>query len=428
MTPCLFSIKRFAFCTILSAGSVITAAAGMTMVAPPTPEEIRAMQQDLREFYSGRTGTAQDREDLRTLGADLLSRIDVAACDHATLRSLYQILSLTPEGIIKTRERLLELGNEPTVAGCLALMDAVDYTDRDARPDLLKAILAHEALSEALRSTGEIRGVITAFGSLDAETLAAHRDHLTGLAAYFRADAPMTTFQNASDYIRLLIDHESAIPSTERERIRVQIVTAMREKLATLEEPEGRDAQFLTRSADYLDGAAMRGMLLNHEAPALDFTWIQGPDGTPPWTSLADLRGKVVVLDFWATWCGPCIATFPNVRELQAHYKDEDVVILGVTSLQGRHYPVGGTPVDCTDDPEREKTLMAEFMAENEITWTVAFGSQNVFNPDYGVRGIPHVAIIGRDGRVRHTGLHPGGALADKVEKIDALLAERSES
>lgn len=134
-----------------------------------------------------------------------------------------------------------------------------------------------------------------------------------------------------------------------------------------------------------------------------------------------------VLVDFWATWCGPCIASFPNVRELQARYADYDVVVLGVTSVQGKHYPGGGaTPVDTDGEPEKEFDLMSQFMQDKDITWRTVFAKQDVFNPDYGVRGIPHVAIIDPKGIVRYRGLHPGTDLAAKVEKIDGLLRKAS--
>ena len=58
------------------------------------------------------------------------------------------------------------------------------------------------------------------------------------------------------------------------------------------------------------------------------------------------------------------------------------------------------------------------------ITWPIAFSQEEVFNPEYGVNGIPHVVILDAKGVVRYTDLHPSEALASKAKKIDALLAE----
>ncbi|PAW65192.1 MAG: hypothetical protein B9S34_11355 [Opitutia bacterium Tous-C1TDCM] len=160
--------------------------------------------------------------------------------------------------------------------------------------------------------------------------------------------------------------------------------------------------------------------LVGQTAPALNFKWSSGA----PLKTLAELKGKVVVLDFWATWCGPCISSFPQVRELTAHYKGADVVVLGVTSIQGSVSNLGPSKIDTRNDPAREMALMADFIKAKDITWTVAFSEEPVFNPAYGVNGIPHMAIIAPDGTVRHTGMHPASPHAEKVRKIDALLKE----
>lgn len=165
---------------------------------------------------------------------------------------------------------------------------------------------------------------------------------------------------------------------------------------------------------------ANQSAVVGKPAPELDFIW----STDPAVRKLADLRGKVVVLDFWATWCGPCIATFPQIRELVAHYQGADVAVVGVTSLQG--YVMGLEPgrIDTRGNPEKEFALMPEFIKAKNITWTVAFSEQRVFNPDYAVMGIPHMAIIAPDGTVRHNGLHPGMPKSEKLAMIDALLKE----
>ncbi|MGL1488981.1 TlpA family protein disulfide reductase, partial [Vibrio parahaemolyticus] len=68
-------------------------------------------------------------------------------------------------------------------------------------------------------------------------------------------------------------------------------------------------------------------------------------------------------MDFWATWCGPCVRSFPNVRKIQERYKDSPVVILGVTSLQGYHMDrVAKKRIDTKDNPTLEYSLMPGFI------------------------------------------------------------------
>jgi thiol-disulfide isomerase/thioredoxin len=166
--------------------------------------------------------------------------------------------------------------------------------------------------------------------------------------------------------------------------------------------------------------AKVQAALIGKAAPEIHFKW-SSRDGLK---ALSDLKGKVVVLDFWATWCGPCVASFPDVRELVSHYKDLDVVVLGVTSLQGAIVGLEANPIDTTDNPAKEYALMKDYIKAKDLTWSVAFSDEDVFNPDYGIRGIPHMAIVAPDGTVRHTGLHPGIPAEEKYAKIDAILKE----
>jgi thiol-disulfide isomerase/thioredoxin len=160
--------------------------------------------------------------------------------------------------------------------------------------------------------------------------------------------------------------------------------------------------------------------IIGKPAPEINFTWSTRKD----LKKLSDLKGKVVVLDFWATWCGPCLATFPQIRELTAHYKDLDVVVVGVTSLQGAVMNLEPGRIDTRDNPQKEFDLMTQFIKAKQMTWTVAFSEERVFNPSYGVAGIPHMAIIAPDGTVRHNGIHPAMPHAEKVKLIDPILKE----
>ncbi len=183
----------------------------------------------------------------------------------------------------------------------------------------------------------------------------------------------------------------------------------------------GKDSERMIEGLESRGKAAsLQAALIGQPAPALNFTW----SSRPGLKSLADLKGKVVLLDFWATWCGPCIRSFPQIAEVVAHYQGYDVEVVGVTSLQGRVSNLEAQPIDCKGDPAKETGLMPVFMKAKAMTWTVAFSEEPVFNPAYAIEGIPYVTIIAPDGTIRHTGLHPAMPHEEKREKIDAVLKE----
>jgi peroxiredoxin len=116
---------------------------------------------------------------------------------------------------------------------------------------------------------------------------------------------------------------------------------------------------------------------------------------------LADLRGKVVLLDFWATWCGPCLGELPHVKRLHADFAGrEDFVLIGV-SLDG------------------DGIALVDFLREQEIHWPQVCGLSDFDDPLarlYNVRGIPDAFLIDREGKIVVRGLR-GEELHDAVRK-----------
>ena len=232
------------------------------------------------------------------------------------------------------------------------------------------------------------------------------------------------------DYAKSLSERDTdALSEKDRERARLQCIAWAEAGVAhhqakidagSEDEMDQRIVEYLASSVENLNSRAARGLLIGYPTPDLSIRW----SSDESLTSLSDLEGKVVVLDFFATWCGPCIATFPQVSALREKYSEDELAIVMITSPQGAVYYLDPTPIDCDGDIEKEIGLMPRFIEHHEITWTMAVMGEGdeVFPPDFGVRGIPHVAILDAKGNVRFNGLHPTDPT--KYEKIDQLLQE----
>lgn len=152
--------------------------------------------------------------------------------------------------------------------------------------------------------------------------------------------------------------------------------------------------------------SAPRGKLLEPGAMAPDFT-TNDLVGKP--VKLSDYRGKVVVLDFWATWCGPCINSFPHTQEVAAKYKDQGVVILASCTSDTRDKFESWVKANQSKYPD---FIFSHDSAER--------GADRVSAKLYGVGGIPQQFIIGRDGKIAAT---VTGYMAGEV-LLDAALAK----
>lgn len=124
---------------------------------------------------------------------------------------------------------------------------------------------------------------------------------------------------------------------------------------------------------------------------------------------LADLRGSVVLLDFWATWCGPCRQALPKLKQLQAVYGSEEFAVISVSE----------------DDDEQ---VWRTFTGDHQMTWRQSFDGNGTKASQYGVRALPTYILLGRDGNIigHYEGEAPGVSIVERVgPDVRKALAEK---
>jgi len=142
--------------------------------------------------------------------------------------------------------------------------------------------------------------------------------------------------------------------------------------------------------------------------------WIDQPS-----IKLTDLRGKVVLLDFWAHWCGPCRFTLPKFSSWHDAYKGKGLVVLGLTKYYGH---ANGEPLQRSE----ELTYLRDFKKRNRLPYGVLVGDSTVNDMNYGVNSIPTTFLLDRKGHIRFISIGADEAELEALENwIKILVNER---
>ncbi|WP_417597675.1 TlpA family protein disulfide reductase [Oceanospirillum sp.] len=130
------------------------------------------------------------------------------------------------------------------------------------------------------------------------------------------------------------------------------------------------------------------------------------PDVNGGVASLSDFKGKVVLVDFWASWCGPCRQSFPWMNQLQDTYRAEGLEVVAINL-------------------DQEAELAKAFLQDVPAQFTVLLDTDAQLPDEYGVMGMPSSYLIDRNGKIRaqHIGFH-SDRVKDYEDSIKALLAE----
>ncbi|MGB7343935.1 MAG: redoxin family protein [Pirellulaceae bacterium] len=204
------------------------------------------------------------------------------------------------------------------------------------------------------------------------------------------------------------------------------------ESLRELIESKGKDNSALKSRLSQLKSyesrieAAIKLLeMVGQPAPKLDVeTWVNQGD-----TTLESLKGKVLLVDFWSVWCGPCIMTFPHLSEWREEFHDKGFEIVGVTRYYNYKWDADAErAVRSKEDvsPEDEQKMLESFLAHHKLKHpTLITPKGSTMQKDFGVTGIPHVAVIDREGIVQLVKVGAGDSNTKEIHaKLVELLAE----
>jgi len=152
-----------------------------------------------------------------------------------------------------------------------------------------------------------------------------------------------------------------------------------------------------TVAAIYLTAMSLVSMAAPATAPNIQLPTSDGE------VNLADLKGKVVYLDFWASWCVPCRASFPWMAEIKHKYGPKGLEVVAVNL-------------------DKDRALADAFLKDREINFLVAFDESGKSAESYDLRGIPGSYIIGRDGSIQASYLGFRDKDKSKLESVIKIL------
>jgi len=200
------------------------------------------------------------------------------------------------------------------------------------------------------------------------------------LGAIDRAELTNESVQTTFDAAEALASH--LLDSGDRDGA-LQAWEAVRAKL-----PDPRIEEFIQGRVRVIQS-------IGKEPPALAAKDLEGKQVT-----LEQLRGKVVLLDFWASWCAPCVEELPNVVAVHEEFKDRGFEVLGVSL-------------------DRERERLDGFLKEHPMPWRQVFDLGGALAQLYEVDSIPSTWLIGRDGKIARRNLR-GEALRAAVARLVA--------
>ncbi|XZE21107.1 TlpA family protein disulfide reductase [Pirellulaceae bacterium SH449] len=349
-------------------------------------------------------GDVSSADDLRTAAAEEASSEIAEISEQATgiLLALslsdYEKGTLSQPVLVAQLEKALKLPSvgQPTLEAVATGIQLIESKTGEKQFDLAKKLanafrdsedprLALSAWNLAAQQAPSMKMLQQLFQAKEIEDTQAMEDAINALIT--ELDSPWTA--------AFLADITTQFEYTGKTELAAKLVKKAEELAAGLNSEAAKQ-----QIAESCSKFWKRASVLGSEIPWDGLTEL---DGKP--FQFDQYNGKIVIMDIWATWCGPCIRELPNLKEVYAKYQSQGVEVLGVNI-------------------DEEADELSAFLEREELPWktivsgeTAKRGFETQLVQTLGITGIPFIAIIDRDGKV--AALHTRGpALAEKIEEL----------